>query len=419
VQAGGLRQGSPDPGFGQHGAAMFDPGFGSVPSATVSAEVIQPDGRIVVAGAAWNAGAPCNSKLLVARLTRKGALDPSFARKGVNKLDPFGVPCPIAQALALAHDGKILVAGVDAGGDESFVLRLLPDGRLDRSFGDRGIAFLGATSSCPGCRIAAQMNGVAVAPNGTIVASGTAKTLSSKCSDCVFLARLRSNGKADLRFGHRGHVFYNRCGPDGNTFANGFALDRSGRIDIAGFLACNHHAGAMVARFSASGSLDRSFGKGGLARMPLPNTPQNAEALALQPDGKLLAVNSLSGFRCAVIRFTAGGKPDPNFGSNGVAIPSDFQTAGEYSIAVLPNRDIVISSALHSYDQPPTDVALLTPSGSFDRGFGKKGIVTLQANYDTIAAQPNNKIVLGGTYALPPGTGPESATITRLLGPGG
>src|SRR5207237_5919743 len=80
-----------------------------------------------------------------------------------------------------------------------------------------------------------------------------------------------------------------------------------------------------VVRYNANGSLDTTFGAGGKVTTSIGSAEDDAYALALQPDGKLVAAGvTLSGFRCdfALVRYNANGSLDTTFGTGGTVITS-------------------------------------------------------------------------------------------------
>ena len=98
-------------------------------------------GRIVVAGATSKEGG--HTGMAVARFTATGAVDRTFGGDGAVAIE-FGADVP-AEAVAVAPDGKIVVAGVRRSGTAPpriTVVRLNEDGTLDRAFGDAGRLFL-------------------------------------------------------------------------------------------------------------------------------------------------------------------------------------------------------------------------------------------------------------------------------------
>ena len=136
----------------------FDPSFGSdgvvetpigESSGTATGVVTQPDGKIVVGGVS-------SEGFTLVRYLPNGGLDGSFGMGGI-ATGPIGG----AESLAIQPDGKLLLGGWTSGRGLS-VARYNPDGGLDTSFGSQGVAHgLGGDAS-----------GIAVQPDGRIVAVG-------------------------------------------------------------------------------------------------------------------------------------------------------------------------------------------------------------------------------------------------------
>jgi uncharacterized delta-60 repeat protein len=146
--------GAPDPDFNGDGQVIL-PGGGRA-----TAVLIQPGGRILVAGNSSQFNA-----MTVTRLLPNGSLDTSFGAGGTATID-FGVMEDLANDAVLQADGKIVVAGYTQAAEEVAVARLDADGSPDATFGAGGKA----TVDFGG--IATFGNAVALAPNGRIVVAG-------------------------------------------------------------------------------------------------------------------------------------------------------------------------------------------------------------------------------------------------------
>ena len=127
-------QGVLDPAFGTGGATLVD--VGDLETG-VRALAVQPDGKLLVAGTTDEQGAGGG---FVARFTDAGAPDAGFSTDGIARL---GVPSAVASALALQPDGKVLVAGaadLAAPDTDGLVARFRPGGVRDPGFGSDGVA---------------------------------------------------------------------------------------------------------------------------------------------------------------------------------------------------------------------------------------------------------------------------------------
>jgi uncharacterized delta-60 repeat protein/uncharacterized repeat protein (TIGR01451 family) len=176
-----------------------------------SGVVVEPDGRVMLAGTAATVPGGERHFLLVA-LTASGAIDATFGLQGTVTLD-VGDGMPAVRAMARQPDGKLVFAGTtDAGGaGGGVVARLLPDGSPDPTFSNDGIARVGVAGAI--------VEDVVVQPDGKIVAVGT-------IGDESFFARFRPGGVRDPGFGVDG-VVRQALGPGGLT---GVGVAGGGRI---------------------------------------------------------------------------------------------------------------------------------------------------------------------------------------------
>ncbi len=207
-----------------------------------------------------------------------GSLDPTFSTDGKVTTD-FAGGFDEAFAVALQPDGKIVAAGGAVVGSSPFdfaLTRYNPDGSLDPTFGTDGKA----TTDFGGTDEALAM---ALQPDGKIVAAGQAFTGSSPDFAVDFaVARYNPDGSLDSTFGTGGKVTTDFAGFDA---ARAVALQPNGKIVAAGGSSFDF----AVARYKKHGSLDPSFGPGGKVTTDFASSTDVARAVALQPDGKIVA----------------------------------------------------------------------------------------------------------------------------------
>ena len=242
-------------------------------------------------------------------------------------------------AILPQRDGKIVVVDGQAN-----LLRVLPDGRRDRSFGKDGKA-AGPTVPCDRY----QRTRVAVQPDGKLV-----------ISQCSVLTRRLTDGSLDRSFGVGGRVVVKSAG------VSGLAVAPDGTI-VAGLVPFDRPLGLMLARYLPNGRPDTSFGSGG-RRAVAPRAPIK---VAVQPDGKIV----VTGFDVPLARYLADGRPDDGFGANGVV---DIEGLNGYALALQPDGKIVVvgivvgGSPAHAGE---TVVMRVLPDGRLDPEFGVEGIV--------------------------------------------
>lgn len=259
------------------------------------AVAVQPDGKIVLAGSA-DSGA--RNDIAVARFLPDGSADRGFGHAGTVLTDVRGAGGnDVARGLALQPDGRILVAGgTDAGGGSEFVvLRYRPDGRLDPSFGGGVVVTRVGGAGRTGVAAA-----VAVRPDGSVVAAGASRASSGACD--FALAAYRSDGGPDGGFGTGGTVLTPVGGAGSHASASDLAVAPSGRLIAVGSAGHLDRANFAVVRYRADGTLDPAFGDRGSITTDIHGTDDRAFAVALQPDGKIVAAG-YAGVGFAVTRF--------------------------------------------------------------------------------------------------------------------
>ncbi|MEO7326682.1 MAG: hypothetical protein ABIW82_17820 [Dokdonella sp.] len=332
--------GSYDSSFGPGGVGYvrFDQFNASdLPNNTALYDAIRlRDGRMLFVGR------PTGSGIILAALKADGtALDPNVGGGGAQGYVQFGSDPPSAGTPFDAHgipsrlieqsDGKILVSGSDDGptGNADFsIMRVLPDlSGVDSSFGTNGRQTVTFDLGGPSGINADVPAAMALQTDGKILLAGYAQ-LSATTLD-ISIARLLPNGQADTSFGpnHDGRV---HLAPASVSALTSVLLDRQKRIVIGGISADpgNTYAEWYVDRLLSDGSQDPAFNGGSsqrfLIRTGVTSGSQSVKALTLQPDGKILAVGSVSQGAADTLRFYWGvarllddGMLDPSFGIGG------------------------------------------------------------------------------------------------------
>ena len=245
--------------------------------------------------------------------------------------------------------------------------------------------------------LAIQSDGKPVAA-GFSVASGTDNNFA--------LARYNLNGTLDVSFGAGGKVTTDFFGK--SDAVNAIAIQPDGKIVAAGG-ATSDATGSdfALARYNSDGSLDAGFGSGGKVTTNFFRAGDTATAIAIQPDGKIvaagIATNDLTGLDFALARYNSDGSLDASFGSGG-KVTTDFFGDGDQArtIAIQSDGKIVAAGVIDKRGTA-TDFALAryNLNGTLDVSFGAGGKVATDFfgkndGADDIAIQPDGKIVAAG-----------------------
>src|SRR5439155_652568 len=221
-------------------------------------------------------------------------------------------------------------------------------------------------------------------------------------------------GDLDQTFGRGGKVTTDFNGTTDIAYA--IALQPDGKMVVAGIsYANNDYSGEdfAVVRYNPNGTRDTTFGVNGKATTDFPNLASVPSAVIVQPDGKLLVVGGafplftfLGDF--AMVRYKANGTLDASFGTGGI-VRTRFSAGGSYAFAAALQSDGKIIAAgtvfvdFSTDDSSNTDFALVryNPNGTFDKTFGNGGgvITDFDGFNDDIYAvllQPDGKIVTVG-----------------------
>jgi uncharacterized delta-60 repeat protein len=288
--------GNPDNTYGS-GGHSFPPLSGvSAPALGPFSEsgwdlVLQPDGKAVVSGLS-PVNSSANSAFAVARFNTNGTLDSGFGSGGWNTLDARADFFNPAAAVGLQSTGKVVVAGWSVNLNPPYpaeVARFTASGAIDTGGGGFGQGKKGYTFTTFGT-YENFLGDLAVQPDDKVVAVGAASDATS--SDRLIVARYTASGTLDTTFNGSGYSVFL---PPGITQADGHAvaLQSDGKIVVTGSCTGTDGAGDMlVARFNTNGTLDTSFGGGsGYVRLDNGAATQSGEdgiGVAIQPDGKIV-----------------------------------------------------------------------------------------------------------------------------------
>ena len=374
------------------------------------AVALQPDGRIIAAGSIWNGGA---QDFALIRYLPDGSLDSTFGIGG--KVTTRFPTASYINAIALQPNGRIVVAGCAnaffRGRADLALARYTRDGALDGSFGYGGLVITDVLN------LDDYVTSLALQPDGKIIAGAV---VTNQAANFDFaLIRYNSDGSLDTTFGpsHTGKVVTDVAGASDLLFA--IALLSDGRIMAGGgtvdpFRGINF----CLARYTAAGTLDASFGDQGIVQTAFFGPVAAAYSLALQSDGKIVLAGCVlyevignpprDRSAGALARYNPDGSLDPSFGDAGkMTIEFAGQDFTAYAEAILSNGGIIIGGpVVPDVGEASFGLACFTNDGMLDRAFGGSGAVVTDffGLYDSVfgvALQPDGKVVAVGSTVNP------------------
>ena len=337
-------------------------------SASARRVAIQPDGKIIAAGA-----------FAIVRFNPDGSFDTSFGTDGKVRC----ITCSIS-GMALQSDGKIVVVG------DKFVVRYKTDGSLDTAFGTGGTTSLSIF-----------VNAVAIQPDGAIVVAG----YTGDSNNDFAVSRLLSNGTLDSSFDIDGKV--TTAIGAGSDIAYAVIIQPDYKIVVAGlvFVGTNNNDFALV-RYNPDGSLDTSFSFDGKQTTAIGTNNDVANALAIQTDYKIIAAGyAYSGTNndFAAVRYNADGSLDTTFDGDGkLTTPIGTLNDVGNAIAIQTDGKILIAGSTEA-TSGVNDFAVVryNADGSLDNLYGTGGKKTIDFNStndlgNAIVLDSSGKTIIAG-----------------------
>jgi uncharacterized delta-60 repeat protein len=389
----------------------------------------QPDGRFYVGGLRWTGNMFQPNDLGVTRFLANGQPDTTFGTNGTVITDlVVGSEREQPYAIVVQPDGKLLVAGTVtydfAPDNEMFVVRYNTNGTLDTTFGTNGKFVL----NLGGNDIHSEAYAIALLPDGKILLGGSIDDrLNTPITYADYaLVRLTATGQRDLTWGSSGIVKTNITGSDR---AFDMEIQSDGKVILAGYEGgTNLNSKVTLVRYNPDGTLDATFGIGGVAGIRVPGSFQGASDMTLQPDGKIVVAgdvtpdNTSDANNWVVARFNSDGTADSSFGTGGY-VTWDFGGNDKASgVAVLGDGTLVVGGigvgTISNGLQRPI-MAHFAANGAFLDSYVSSRIVT---NVREMIVQGGRILLTGHTSALNSGwveayapPGPASASVSAPL----
>jgi uncharacterized delta-60 repeat protein len=478
-----LADGRIDSTFGNNGRVVTTHGIPDNYNNYATAALVQPDGKILLAGNIAEAFYPPGAAdIALLRFTPGGAPDTTFGTGGVAALQ-VGPGHNEANGIALQADGKIIVAGVsDTLNGDIMLVRFHTNGIVDTSFGDGGItrANLYDPDNDFPFHSTDYASAVLVQPDSMIVVVGhsyhelqTRHLVAIRFSPDGMLDKIMPAVPGGIGTPEQDPVYQ-----DGLAAA----LQPDGKIVAAGIFYTQHPDLGQVpsfflVRFDTAGKTDDGFDGNGLKIIDI-DIYDRAAAVAILPDGKILAAghaygrfDQYSDFNLesdvAMVRLDSAGVLDTDFANAGIAVePFGTNTDWGTDVAVLPDGKILAGAVIDTLfpyivpvkpgtangswsnyliqNLPNFTVARYLEDGTADVGFGQNGRTGFTVNdlneyyygkdyralFDApyaplktaIAIRPNGNILVAGSREFDFGIAefyPDGSQDSLLLGSAG
>jgi uncharacterized delta-60 repeat protein len=367
--------------------------FGVSPSGILAATVVQPDGKIIIAGTFTSVLGVARNR--IARLNADGTIDPGFNPNANNHV----------YSVVVQADGKVLIGGLFTTLQPSGAATATPRNRIARLHADGSLD----TDFNPNAN--GRVNSVVVQAGGKVLLGGEFSTLQPNGADTATtrnrIARLHADGSLDTGF-------------DPNASSSVFSVveQADGKVLIGGLFSTLQPNGAAtatprnyIARLNADGSLDPDFD---------PNPSAQIYSVVVQADGKVLIGGLFTTLqpngaatattRNRIARLHADGSLDPDFDPN--------SSAPVLSVVVQADGKVLIGG-LFTTLQPNgaatatqrNRIARLHADGTLDDSFDPNANNIVQS----VALQADGKVLLGGRFStLQPNGAATSTTRNRI-----
>ncbi|MCB0862274.1 MAG: hypothetical protein KDB66_03560 [Solirubrobacterales bacterium] len=458
-----------DQSFGDYGVARIQ----TVPirqsrfePATAVAE--QRDGKLIVLGNQDYIYSEPNYRIglmSIGRFTPNGKPDTTFGRGGINPGSSYKGRGYVGYGddLAVTRRDRIFAAGPfmptykipdNWTGDCMVLSRYRPDGSFDIGFGDSGqisqclhkpwISPEGGPSASISTRtwnagkrptVGLDARSIDLTGEGKILIGG--QTLRNNSETAAFVARFNQNGKLDRGF---------KGGRSTRTGDNGIVEIRrsrevGGRKETNEVLALRHRkvlavgelrGSMMIARLRGNGSLDSSFGAGGVIKPELPVEDEccaTAETAAIDNRGRILVAGYFANFeknpygvQPVILRLLRNGSLDRSFGTDGISMPAlpDFATGYPSPVrtfwptAMVVQKDgRIVLSGNYNYD---FGVMRLTGSGKLDKSFFEDGMFDARSEIGEGGGTANDLLIdRRGRIVVAGAVSQDSFDLVRIL----
>ena len=225
----------------------------------------------------------------------------------------------------------------------------------------------------------------------------------------TFFLAAQTPGTLYESFGDNGIVLTDfESNGDDDNFSTVAVMQDDYKIILGGRTSMSGVSNLMFARYNTHGSPDQGFGSAGVKVFPFGGSNDFLSDIALQADGKIVAVGYTITDETQMIamRLNTDGSLDNSFSGNGMAVIEfgDSIDSWAKSLAILDDGRILICGFIQSnpFSYVKSAMCMLTPTGMFDYSFGENGLLTHELpdvwSYPDEMIIDDDKIILGGVY---------------------
>ncbi|MEZ4939753.1 MAG: T9SS type A sorting domain-containing protein [Saprospiraceae bacterium] len=286
------------------------------------------------------AGGLINKRAAILRLLPDGTPDSTFGLYGQVRLNAS--PESTINSMLLQADGKILAAGYPGQFQQELLFRrFLPDGSPDSTFGQNGLA-----PNPFNAQSRVDWERLEFTADGKILASGLWRSFDTLVTGGHFLARLHPDGTLDASFGNQGYRLFPNSQP-GFLNIEAFTQLPDGKI----LLACTN-GDLVVMRLFPNGQTDTAFATQGVSVLDIDQVYNTPTDIQVQPDGRILisgrnsnASGGIAPNAFVVVRLNPDGSPDLTFADQGIF---QYPASAAVGLALQTGGDILVAGHIHT-----------------------------------------------------------------------